>query len=246
MPLQCIDRCGLESWLRAAITWPDVHLMKNTSPTHISILWLLVTSIAVVCTTAWAGEFEEGYHYHRISPALPLQADDGHVEVLELFWYGCPHCYVLEEYLTKWKQAKADHVKFVRMPAVMNRNWVSQARAYFALQEMGEAERVHSLFFEAIHVQGRRLRDMKSISRFLGQHGIDAVSFETAYRSSSVSEQVQRSRQLARDSGASAVPTIIVNGKYRTTAGDAGSYDLLLELLDHLALQEANSSRSVN
>lgn len=220
--------------------------MKNTNPPHISILWLLIVSIATVCTTAWADEFEEGYHYHRISPALPLQADAGHVEVLELFWYGCPHCYVFEEYLTKWKRGKADHVKFVRMPAVMNRNWVSQARAYFALQDMGEAERVHTLFFEAIHVQGRRLRDMKSISRFLGQHGIDAGAFETAYRSASVSEQIQHSRQLARDAGASSVPTIIVNGKYRATAGDAGGYDLLLQLMDHLVLQETNSSRSTN
>lgn len=220
--------------------------MKNTNPPHISILWLLIVSIAAVCTTAWADEFDEGYHYHRISPALPLQVDAGHVEVLELFWYGCPHCYVFEEYLTRWKREKAGHVKFVRMPAVMNRNWVPQARAYFALQEMGEAERVHALLFEAIHVQGRRLRDMKSISRFLGQHGVDAVSFETAYRSPRVSEQIRRSRQLARDSGASSVPTIIVNGKYRTTAGDAGSYDLLLQLMDHLVLQETNSSRSAN
>ncbi len=220
--------------------------MKNTTPPHISILWLLIASIAVVCTTAWADEFDEGYHYHRISPALPLQVDAGHVEVLELFWYGCPHCYVLEEYLAQWKREKADHVKFVRVPAVMNRNWVPQARAYFALQEMGEADRVHALFFEAIHVQGRRLRDMKSISRFLGQHGIDAVSFETAYRSSGVSERIRRSRQLARDAGARSVPTIIVNGKYRTTAGDAGGYDLLLQLMDHLVLQETNSSRSAN
>lgn len=227
-----------------------MHLVKDTNPSHTSIFWLLIVSIATVCTTAWADEFveefDEGYHYHRISPALPLQVDAGHVEVLELFWYGCPHCYVFEEYLTEWERGKADHVKLVRMPAVMNRNWVPQARAYFALQEMGEAERVHALFYEAIHVQGRRLRDMKSISRFLGQHGIDAGAFEKAYRSSSVSEQIQHSRQFARDSGASSVPTVIVNGKYRSTAGDAGSYDLLLQLMDHLVLQETNSSRSAN
>ena len=213
---------------------------------RISVSWLLIVSIFAVWTTVSADEFDEGYHYHRISPALPLQVGAGHVEVLELFWYGCPHCYVFEEYLGDWKREKADHVKFVRVPAVMNRNWVPQARAYYALEEMGEAERMHSLFFEAIHVQGRRLGDMKSISRFLGQHGIDTGSFEKAYRSSSVSKNIQHSRQLARDSGASSVPTIVVNGKYRSTAGDAGGYDQLLQLINHLVLQETDSSRSAN
>ncbi len=234
-------RQGLSRGMRFAISWPDVRLMKNTNIPRSSIFWLLIAFIATVFTTASADEFEEGYHYHRISPALPLQVDAGHVEVLELFWYGCPHCYVFEEYLTEWEREKADHVKLVRLPAVMNRNWVPQARAYFALQKMGEAERVHALFYEALHVQGRRLRDMKSISRFLGQHGIDTGSFEEVYRSPGVSEQIQHSRQLARDSGARSVPTIIVNGKYRSTAGDVGSYDLLLQLMDHLVLQETNS-----
>lgn len=225
-------------------------MVNNKNVSHASIFWLLIVSAVAVWTAALAGEleaeFDEGYHYHRISPALPLQVDAGHVEVLELFWYGCPHCYDFEEYLTKWKREKADHVKFLPMPAVMNRNWVPQARAYFALKEMGEAERMHPLFFEAIHVQGRRLGDMKSISRFLGQHGIDTGSFEKTYRSSSVSKNIQHSRQLARDSGARSVPTVVVNGKYRSTASDAGSYSRLLQLIDHLVRQETNSARSAN
>lgn len=224
--------------------------MNTTNTSRIPVFWLLIVPVFAAWATVCAGEFEvefdEGYHYHRISPALPLQVGAGHVEVLELFWYGCPHCYVFEEYLSNWKREQADHVKFVHVPAVMNRNWLPQARAYYALEEMGEAERMHSLFFEAIHVQGRRLRDMKSISRFLGQHGIDTGSFEKAYSSSGVSEKIQYSRQLARDSGASSVPTIVVNGKYRSTASDAGGYDLLLQLIDHLVLQETNSSRPAN
>ena len=225
-------------------------MVNNTNISHTAIFLLLVVSIVAGWTTAWADEsdveFDEGYHYHRISPALPLQAGTGHVEVLELFWYGCPHCYVFEEHVNNWKREKADHVKFLRVPAVMNRSWVPQARAYFALEEMGEAERMHSIFFEAIHVQGRRLRDMKSMSRFLGQHGVDTSSFEKAYRSSSVSKRIQHSRQLARDSGASSVPTVVVNGKYRTTASDAGGYSLLFQLIDHLVAQETNPSRSAN
>ena len=213
---------------------------------QISFLWLLMVSALVMLPMTYADEieFDEGFHYHKILPALPVQTAAGTVEVLELFWYGCPHCYVLEKHLNSWKKGMAGHVKFTRVPAVMNRNWMPHARAYYALEQMGEVERLHPLFFEAIHAQGRRLRDMQSISRFLSQHDIDAGLFESAYNSSDVTKKLRHARQVARDAGASSVPTIIVNGKYRSTAGDAGGYDLLVRLTDNLVMQEKNSSRS--
>ncbi|MCY4419924.1 MAG: thiol:disulfide interchange protein DsbA/DsbL [Gammaproteobacteria bacterium] len=223
--------------------------MVNTpNRSSISVVWLLIASAAALWSIAYADqsevEFDEGFHYHRISPALPVQAAAGQVEVLELFWYGCPHCYVFEKHLSNWETGKADHVKFTRMPAVMNRNWMPHARAYYALEQLGEVERLHSLFFDAIHDQGRRLRNLQSISRFLGHHGVDTDSFEKAYNSSAVTEKIEHARQLARNAGANSVPTIIINGKYRSTASDAGGHALLLQLIDSLVIQEINSSRS--
>ncbi len=185
--------------------------------------------------------FQEGQHFHRITPAVETDVEAGEVEVLELFWYGCPHCFELEPYLNEWKNSKAENISFVRMPAVLNRGWLPHARAYYALETMGELERIHPLFFEAIHEQGRRLRDVESISRFLSQHDIDTDKFKSAYDSLYVETKINRSGQLVRQYGSSSVPTIIVNGKYRTTARDAGGHENLLRVVNYLAQQEAGS-----
>ena len=179
-------------------------------------------------------KFEEGRHYHKISPAVPTDVAAGKVEVLELFWYGCPHCYYFEKYLKAWKQDKSPDVEFIRMPAVLNRGWVPHARAFYALEALDEAERIHLIFFEAIHGQGRGLRDTASMSRFLAQHGIVADDFEKAYGSLYVETKLSHANQRIRQYGSSSVPTIIVNGKYRSTVSDAGGFQQLLELTNYL------------
>ena len=229
--------------------------MTNTNNIRILFALLFVFIIAMVLKTtiagdedhsshdhdhASSGEFQAGQHYHQISPAVSTNVSAGKIEVLELFWYGCPHCYEFEKFLKDWKQNKSENVEFVRMPAMLNRGWIPHARAFYALEAMEEIERLHPIIFEAIHAQGRRLRDMDSMARFLSQHGIDPDEFKKAYDSFYVEAKVKRSNQLVREYGSSAVPTVIINGKYRTTASDAGGYERLLELIDHLAGQEAN------
>ncbi len=218
------------------------------------LIFALAVSVYLVTTRAYGGEhdhshagghdstieFQEGQHYYRISPAVPTDVKSGDVEVLELFWYGCPHCYEFEKYLKSWEQEKPAYIEFARMPAVLNRGWIPHARAYYALETMGELERIHPIFFEGIHEQGRRLRDMGSMARFLTQYGIDADQFKKAYDSFYVETKIKRSNQLIRQYGSSSVPTVIINGKFRSTARDAGSYDRLLQLVNQLAQQEAN------
>ncbi len=235
--------------------------MNNLNSFRVSfvLLFALVASMLLVTTRAneaehdhaqhdqaqeATGEFQEGKHYHRISPAVPTDVKAGSVEVLELFWYGCPHCYQFEKYLTNWMQGKAANVEFMRIPAVLNRSWVPHARAYYALEAMGEIERIHPIFFAAIHEQGRRLRDMDSMARFLTQHGIDEKEFKKAYDSLYVETKTKRAKQLVLQYGSSSVPAVIINGKYRSTASDAGSYERLLQLINQLAQQEANLSAS--
>ena len=185
--------------------------------------------------------FQEGKHYHRIEPAVETDVGDGKVEVLELFWYGCPHCFQFEPHLTSWNDTKAEYITFTRMPAVLNRGWLPHARAYYALETMGELEKMHSIFFEAIHVQGRRLRDVESMARFLSQYDVDAEKFKSAYDSLYVETKINRSGQLVRQYGSSAVPTVIINGKYRTSASDAGSYENVLRVINMLAEKEVGA-----
>lgn len=210
---------------------------------HLVLLFsLLGLSFFAACNAeeaAPSSNYIAGKHYHVISPAVATDVESGSVEVLELFWYGCPHCFEFEKFLKDWKQNKAENIQFVQMPAVLNRSWVPHARAFYALETMGEIERLHSVIFEAIHAQGRRLRDANSIARFLTQHGIEEEKFKNAYDSIYVETKVKRASQLVRQYGTSAVPTVIINGKYRTSASDAGGYDKMLELIDYLAQQEA-------
>jgi len=222
--------------------------MHNLYRIFSSTLVALIFSLLVVSASAEDGHdhapvanFIEGKHYHRITPAVETDVEDGQVEVLELFWYGCPHCFKFEPYLTGWKDTKADYISFTRMPAVLNRGWLAHARAYYALETMGELERMHPIFFEAIHVQGRRLRDVESMARFLSQHDVDAEKFKSAYDSLYVETKINRSGQLVRQYGSSSVPTVIINGKYRTSAGDAGGHENVIRVINMLAEQEAGT-----
>lgn len=183
--------------------------------------------------------FIEGKHYHRITPAVPTNVEEGKVEVMEIFWYGCPHCFEFEPFITAWKEAMPAEASFDRMPAVLNRGWAAHARAYYALETMGELERIHPIFFEAIHTQGRRLRDVESMARFLSQHDIDAEKFKSAYDSMYVETKIKRSDQIVRQYGASSVPQVIINGKYRTSARDAGGFENVMRVVDMLISKEA-------
>ncbi len=226
-----------------------MNLLKNysTQVVKVKYIFCVILFTAISFVTACAEEskppstqFVEGQHFHRLSPTVATDVEEGQVEVVELFWYGCPHCYEFEKYLKVWKPNKAENILFTPMPAVLNRSWVPHARAYYALETMGEIERVHPIIFEAIHAQGRRLRDVESMSRFLSQHGVDAEEFKKAYDSFYVETKIKRADQLSRQYGATSVPAVIVNGKYRTNASSAGGYEKVLELIEILAKQEAN------
>lgn len=222
--------------------------MYNFKRIAASLAVALVFSLLAVNINAEDGHnhapvsnFIEGKHYHRITPAVETDVEEGKVEVLELFWYGCPHCFEFEPHITGWKDTKADYITFTQMPAVLNQGWLAHARAFYALETMGELERIHPIFFEAIHVQGRRLRDVESMARFLSQHDVDAEKFKSAYDSLYVETKINRSGQLVRQYGSSSVPTVIINGKYRTSARDAGGFENVLRVINMLAEQEQHA-----
>ena len=195
---------------------------------------------------AVATDFQEGRHYYKITPSVPTDVEEGKVEVAEIFWYGCPHCFDFEPHLVTWKETLPENVNFKRMPAVLNRGWVAHARAFYALETMGELDKIHPIFFEAIHTQGRRLRDKESMARFLSQHDIDAEKFKNAYDSMYVETKIKRVDQVVRQYGVSSVPQVVVNGKYRISASDAGGYENLLRVVDMLVAKEMSALDTVS
>lgn len=180
-----------------------------------------------------APAFKEGLQYTLITPPPP-QHQGQEVEVIEFFWYGCPHCNQLEPYIRKWEGKKADYVKFVRMPAPFSGRAMLHAKTFFALQVMGELDRVHERIFEAMHVKKLKLDTLDTMTGFLAEQGVDAAKFRAALDSFAVQTQLNRATVLARRYGIRSVPTLVVDGRYKSGKGFT-SYGEFTELVDYLA-----------
>jgi thiol:disulfide interchange protein DsbA len=201
-------------------------------------LLTLITLSALAFGTIAAPTYKEGEHYERIKPEVPTHAD-GQVEVVEVFWYGCGHCYAFEPYIAKWLKSKPDSVVFRRVPGVFAQPWVAHARAYYAAELLGVLDTIHTPLFEALHDQGRKIVDEDSLAQFFAEHGVSEADFREAYNSFSVDTQTRQAMTLSKDYGITGVPSVIVNGRYRTSARLAGTYEELLKIVDELVDNES-------
>ena len=200
---------------------------------------LLLT--ALLSALAFAGvaetEYKEGVHYEIIKPAQPTD-DPDRIEVTEVFWYGCPHCYDFEPYLEKWLEAKPDDVNFVRIPGVFNRSWVPHARAFYAAEALRVQDKIHLPLFNAIHKHRQKVFDQASIAALAAANGIDAGDWEKAYSSPGVDFKVKQANKRSVGYRITGVPAMIVNGKYRTSGRMAGSNGDMLKVVDMLVDME--------
>ena len=185
-----------------------------------------------------SGRFQLGTHYERLPAAQGTSSSPNQIEVAEVFWYGCPHCYTFDPYLENWMEDIPDDVSFVRIPAVWNALLVIHARAYYAAQALGVSEDLHADFFREIHINRNGLDSQAALVEFFSSHGVDADDFNAAYESFAVNTRMNRADELARRYRIASVPTVIINGKYTTDAGMAGSYEELMELIDELVAME--------
>lgn len=189
------------------------------------------------------GTYVEGIEYQRITPAQPTRAPEGKVEVVELFWYGCPHCYRFEPHLQRWMENKPAHVSFLRIPAQLNPSWRLHAAAFYTAEILDVTEAVHRPIFDAIHKERRRLRTPEALANLFERHGVDRQQFLRTLDSFAVRAKLAHARKLVKGYGAHSVPTIIVNGKYRTDAEMAGgSFRKLLGVVDYLVRKEARAA----
>ncbi len=183
--------------------------------------------------------FELGTHYQRLSPTQPTSSSPDQIEVAEIFWYGCPHCYTFDPYLESWKSDLPGNVNFVRIPAVWNPLLQLHARAYYTAEALGKGAEMHAPTFREIHVNGNYLDSEQALQAFFGQFDVGAEDFTNAFNSFAVHTKLQRADELSRRYRISSVPTVIVNGKYSTNATEAGGYDTLMDLIDELIASEA-------
>ena len=212
-----------------------------------AVFVVLATSLAFFVATAEESKQDEaaaefaviaGHNYEMVSPAQPTQSK-GKIEVLEIFWYGCPHCYDFDPELETWLENKPDDVEFRRMPGVFRKNWMPHARAFYAAEKMGILDTFHIALFEAMHKDHKRINSDDAIFDFVeGLEGVDSKEFKKAYNAFSVESKVKQAMRLSRAYGIRGVPAIIVNGKYWSSGSLAGGYPELLKVVDALVDKE--------
>lgn len=198
---------------------------------------MVLTAYAASAQFSYAESFTDGKEYKTIAQQPTSSGDK--VEVLEFFWYGCPHCYHFEPFLTKWLSKKPANVDFVRIPAVFRPDWKVHARTYYALQELGKLEQLHEKIFAAIHKDRKRLNTLEEMADFLATQGGDKKTFTEAYNSFTVDGEMRKGVKKQAAYQINGVPTVIVNGKYMTSGSMTGTYDRLLEVVDFLVAKES-------
>jgi thiol:disulfide interchange protein DsbA len=199
----------------------------------ILVFMMLMASSALL----QAADYKEGVHYKKLSPQQSQTGEN--VEVLEFFWYGCPHCYTFEPYVNAWKKSKPDNVDFARVPAIFRPDWEVQARAYYALSNMGVIEDMHIKIFEAMHKQKKRLDTRQKITDFLVSNGVDKAAFEKEYNSFTTDGMVRKAKKKMKAYRIQGVPSMVINGKYLTSGSMAGSYDNMVKITNYLVEKES-------
>ena len=200
---------------------------------------LLLTGLFLA--TAQAAEFTQGKDYIRLPTAQPTTTPD-RIEVVELFWYGCPHCYRLEPHIEEWLETKPDDVAFVRMPAILSPRWELLARAWYTADLLGVTEQIHKPLFNAIHGERQRITSVNQLRDFFVEQGISGEDFDSTFHSFGVAAKINRAREMTRRYQVRGVPTLVINGKYRTSASEAGSHAAMIEVANHLIEQERQAA----
>lgn len=202
------------------------------------VKWLVALLLPFsVAVTAVAQDYTEGKEYLRLSKPQPTSTPDK-IEVVELFWYGCPHCHDLEPYIEKWLESKPDDVEFVRLPAIVGPRWEPLAKAYYTAEVLGVLDKTHTALFESIHVNKQKYTDEEQIMEFFVSQGVSAEDFRNAYHSFAVSVKVNNAKQMTRRYVITGVPTVVVNGKFSTSGKFARSNAGIIKVVDYLVVQE--------
>lgn len=189
-------------------------------------------ALALIALPAAAQQPQREVDYRLISQQ-PVATGE-RVEVIEFFFYACPYCNELEPLLERWRKRKPADIVFRRVPVVRHDSWVPLAKTYYALEAMGEAERLHAAVYHGIHVDDLTLSQEKVITEWAGKQGLDRDKFMAIYRSDAIREKVERSRKMTLDYEIKATPTVVVDGRFLTSSGMTDGVPQVIRVLDGL------------
>jgi thiol:disulfide interchange protein DsbA len=204
---------------------------------------LLARSDTAEASQEWT--YKDGQHFNRMVPTQPTVGGADKIEVAEFFWYGCAHCYTFEPFINRWAASKPANVRFVRIPATWNPLVELHAQLYYTEEvlvnngKIADSEGFRSAVFREYHERGNRLTSMDSISSVFARFGVSQEDFDNTWNSFEVNQKLRLAKDLARRYAITGVPAVVVNGKYRTGAAEAGGYPTLLEVIDELVARES-------
>jgi len=196
---------------------------------------MLILGATSLSTGAIADAPKVGTDFDAVTQ--PISTDNaGKIEVMEIFWYGCPHCYHMEPVLNAWVKKLPADVYFKRVPGLPRVEWAPMAKAFYAMETLGISEKLHSALFDAVN-KSKTLNPMDekaAIDWITAQSGLDHLKVEQAFKSFSMNSSLNRAALIFRNSGATGVPSIVIDGKYITSSTMAGSNEQALKVADYI------------
>jgi len=218
---------------------------------RLSKLWFLPLMVWVLCAAqlGYAGDlWEKGRHYKELP--YPVKTEDpSKIEVLEVFWYGCPHCYEFNnDYLPKWEEQLAEDVYFTLMPATFP-GWIVHAKAYYAAKFLGVDKEIHQYLFDKIVANPRNFKDVSDLKPLFVAKGVKSEDFDKVFEASGfrkiskVEEAIKKATEKVKSLRIAGVPALIVNGKYKVSVGDAGGFPNMLKVANYLVDKEREAAK---
>jgi len=216
---------------------------------NLTLITLFALCFGFAQSTLAAGMWEKGTHYQELP--FPMKTRDASkIEVVEMFWYGCPHCYEFNnDHLPEWEENLPDDVDFVMVPATFP-NWVIHAKAFFAAEALGVVKKVHQDLFDAIVANPKKFDDTDDFKSIFLKHGVSEDAYDKVFEASGfrkiskVDEAVKKAGDRARAYRLTGVPALVVNGKYMVGVREAGSFGNMLKIVNYLVNEERIAKNS--
>ena len=202
----------------------------------------LATSLAGV-GLAQAQGFQEGIEYITLDQPMTTDVGPGKIELIEFFWYSCPHCNAFEPSFKQWIERQPKDVVIKRVPVRFRDDFEPQQRMHYVLEAMGKLEALHGRLFQAIHVERLTLNNAEQLAQWAQKQGIAKSDFDQAYQSFSVVSKARRATQLQQAFKVQGVPSLGIAGRYYTDGSLAGGMVRALQIVDALIAEERNRVR---
>lgn len=217
---------------------PNTMFQTTKSKTRAMYKTLMVAVAGLGLSAAVsAQEVVEGQHYELLESPVETQLEEGQIEVTEVFWFGCPHCYRLQTPINEWYETLQDDVGVVKMPATMGGDWNTHATAFYAAESLGIEDELHADFFNAIHQENQSLTEPDEIAAFFANYGVSEEEAKQALTNFSVRSEVNDANNRMRQMKLMGVPALVIDGRYLVTPSSAGSLENMPKIAEALVEQ---------